>query len=175
MGPLPYGNPKTLLRSSREKFTADSPVNYSVWGVSGWSFIFRNYTRNVLEVFLSFSESSNSQTPLKTRPLEAAPNCFSSGALGGAGFTSRSRIRVASWSSPGSPGNWYPSRQWRSRAQKGPPGGTNSRPQSERCTGAGVRARVSNLPVVGRYILVRPMLGWPVFSNRHPNMTRTFT
>ena len=53
-GSLPYGNPKTLLRSLGQEFTEDSPVNLPIWGFVGIPFIFRNYTRNVLEVFWSF-------------------------------------------------------------------------------------------------------------------------
>ena len=71
---LPYGNPKTLLRSSGLDFIADSPVNYPILGYPGWPFIFRNYTRNVLEVFRGFLKTHASKNPLKTRPLEAAPN-----------------------------------------------------------------------------------------------------
>ena len=121
---LPYGNPKTLLRSSEARFTVDSPVNYPFWGMVRLPFIFRNYTRNVLEVFWVFWRTCIPKTPLKTRPLEAAPNRTSSGALPGAGFTSRSGIRVASWVYPGSPGNWHPRGNGRPGLRRGRQGGS---------------------------------------------------
>ena len=165
-------NAPSELRSGKVcRLTCKLPI----LGFCKGSFIFRNYTRNVLEVFWVFWITSYPKTPPKTRPLEAAPNQASSGASQVAGFTSRSRIRVVSWRAKWIARKLVPSRQWPAKAHQAAKQGVKSHPQSAGLAGAGVQARASIRPVVGPYIRVRPMLGGCFILKQLPNMTRTFT